>query len=136
MIFKRKFRMHMRKKGFFMACVLLWPIMPLPVYALKSSLTPIYNTPLKQLEKKYREKDFQSVVNEGIAYLRQNDKAPDIRLFTGLAYYQLQQYDNAIEVLKPALSNYPDYLDVRLALMRAYLAKKDLDAAYTLILEV
>ena len=125
----------MRKKGFFIACVFLWTIMPLSVYAMKSTITPIYNTPLKQLEKKYREKDFQSVVNEGNAYLHQNDKAPDVRLFTGLAYYQLQQYDDAIEILKPALSAYPDYLDVRLALMRAYLAKKDIDAAYTLILE-
>ncbi|MDI9819352.1 MULTISPECIES: tetratricopeptide repeat protein [unclassified Legionella] len=102
--------------------------------SVNNTLISTDSTPLKQLEKKYHEKDYQSVVDKGDTYL-QSEEDPDIRLYTGLAYYQLREYDKAIEVLKPALSAYPKYLDVRLGLVRAYMAQGDNHTAYTLILD-
>ncbi|MCC5792019.1 MAG: YaiO family outer membrane beta-barrel protein [Legionellaceae bacterium] len=127
----------MVKKGWLIAWFFTGVFLSYPVIAStsESRLYPIFNSPLEQLKKIYQEKDYRAVVREGEAHFRQGEKVPDIRYFTGLAYYQLKDYDRAIAVLKPALAAYPDYLDVRLLMVRSYRAKKNTAAAYALVVD-
>ena len=67
------------------------------------------NISLKQIQKNYDEKNYRKTINLGQASLKKNPHAPDIRLFVGLSYYQLKQYDESILVLSPALKKYPKY---------------------------
>ncbi len=123
------------KNRVFITVVLLWQMLPILLYASEDSLTSVYNTPLNQLKKQYQEKNYETVVEAGKIFLQQDNNAPDTRLYMGLAYYQLQQYDNAINVLKPVVSAYPTYLEARIALIRASMAKKNTGNVYALILD-
>lgn len=86
-------------------------------------------TPLWQIHNLRLEGQLNEARDLALSYLKSNPNDVDALFELGLIYYQKQQFDKAIQPLDKALKIAPSYVDVRLTLIKCYLATKQLATA-------
>lgn len=100
----------------------------------KPSPSPATLPTYKSLKALYSSGKQKEAILEAQAYLKQYPKDSDARLALGEFYLSQKQYEAAKTELTLGLTQTPDYLDIRLALIRAELALKKPKEALELVM--
>jgi YaiO family outer membrane protein len=90
---------------------------------------------LQAIKQRYQAKKYSQVITLSKAYLKQHANDVDVKLYLGLAYYQTKNNEKSVLILNSALSGFPDYLEIRVALINNYIAQRNYLQAQVLINE-
>jgi len=90
-------------------------------------------SPLKRMQTLRMSGQVEQAITLGEAYLKKHPDDADILLVVGLSYFQQRNVDKALNYLNHALIVAPNYLDVKLGLIRIAIEQKKYNLAAKLI---
>ena len=68
----------------------------------------------------YKKKDYRGLISKCDEILAEFPDEPDAMRFKGAGYFYLEDYDNALKVLKKAHDIYPDHDSIKTSLAMVY----------------
>jgi len=93
-------------------------------------------SPLKRIQKLRMNGQIEQAIMLGERYLKKYSDDADILLVVGLSYFQQKNVDKAFNYLSHALVISPNYIDVKLGLIRIAMAQKKYNLANRLIVNL